>query len=268
MSDKIKRIGFWGDFNSGKTTLLASLYAKRHELGWEMMPENPSDNEVRRFIQEVNDLAQKGILPAATPGGSVREYVFTFEPIKQPQWYRLIGNPIRYRVEIVDVSGEDVTRRGDQQIAFESLDQSEGILMLIDPKAEHDNLVNLFDIVRALEASKHHYAFCLTKMDLDENYPYFSDPQAYLEQVLGDSTFGEIRHLFKKGLARTFAVSAAGRYQTPSGSERPNLIYVVDDQGNRDRQGRLAKIGKLWSPIGIIEPLDWLFKKVSGPIVA
>jgi hypothetical protein len=268
MSDKIKRIGLWGGFNSGKTTLLASLYAKRHELGWEMTPENPSDNETRRFIQEVNDLAQKGILPAATPGGTIREYAFSFEPTTQPQWYRLIGRPIRYQVEIVDVSGEDITRAGEQEIVFESLEQSEGILMLIDPNAEHDNLTNLFDVVSRLKTSTHRFAFCLTKMDLDQNYPFISDPQAYLEQVLGESTYQEIRRLFKKGLARTFAVSAVGRYQTPSGSDRPNLIYVVDDKGNLDRQGRLAKTGKLWSPIGIMEPLAWLFERVSGLTVS
>lgn len=256
------QIGMWGPPSSGKTTLLASIYQKAYDLGWSMKPVDTNAPDIQTFTNEVSDLVDGGVFPGNTPESTLRQYDFIMGPLNQSAWLKMIGRPTQYEVRLTDVSGEDITRGKNQQLVFNTIQESAGVLMLVDPAGSGNSFKDLFDVVNNTDDGNRIYAFCLTKMDLDDNVQYLNNPHKLLKDHVFETSYSEVKHLFDEGRAKTFATSSTGFIESSPGIRRPNIIKVVDKDG--EIQTRMIERGKLWQPYKVIEPLAWLFEKVAG----
>ncbi len=276
------QIGMWGPLASGKTTYLASVYLRHREVGWEIEPSDPSEATTMGFLTgeagAVNTLAS-GDFPGPSPARTLLGYNLDFT-VPTAGFLGLVVNNRTYSVTMLDISGEEIgPRQTFKEDYFASLGTCDGLVLLLDPENEHEwgeafssYYAPLSQLVKRLDHDEMFYAFCITKIDLDHNWNEVhavpeSDKQGYQEnlrqmlmRIIGHAAYQEIAHTFDERRGRMFALSAVGRYQTPDGHRRPNLIREY----GQDVTTRLVYTDQRWQPVGIFEPLQWLFSKAAG----
>ncbi|MCQ3930195.1 MAG: hypothetical protein DPW16_07020 [Chloroflexi bacterium] len=252
----MSQIGIWGPISSGKTTYLASVYVvieARTQVGWRM-DALPS---AREFIQNTAAILAKGRFPPPTELGRNIPY---YE-------YEISNGKKKARMAFMDAPGGLISS-SDNKEYFNMLRQCHSILLMIDPDAstqshnfgssEENYFTTIHRLIFELEdinsKQEINFAVCITKMDLDRHWVKEKDPHGYLREIIGPVPYNKI---FKRkyGKAEVFPISVAGRYSTPNGHERPNVIFL----GEKDKLFIAKPDEKYWRPHKILDPLNWIF---------
>lgn len=275
------RIGLWGPNSAGKTTYLASVYLNRNQVGWEIKPDLDHP-QTRQLVEgERGPVAQLSLLrfPEASAPGQVLDYFFHFTvPAQRPSLLRRKTEDLSFTVNLIDVSGEEIGL--DQSVRedyFERLRECDGMLLMLDASAEHayapsfeDYRPALTQLVNQVDRPALYWAFCITKVDLDDYWAKIAptedmpegaaqrELQDIVREIIGEKAYDEVAFLFDRGRARVFPISSVGRYGTSAGS-RPNL---VEEHIDGELQRRLVHSEADWEPVGIYEPLKWIFEHV------
>lgn len=267
------QIGIWGPTHSGKTTYMASLFLAMKTDGvgkeWEMFPK---DESAEQFKHGVSIALSEGTFPKETDPGTMPRYEYV----------------VSYKDKTLDISFMDSAgaligsvHHPKFQEYFNMLNDCHSILMMIDPDAESHSfgeknenyastITRLVDTLRgSSNRSEINLAVCITKVDLDRHWnaaPH--KPREYLKKIIGviayNTLFSEAENdrtfRRKQGRGRTihvevFPVSVAGRYRTPKGYDRPNVIRLGD------RNEVVIAKTEAWEPYGVLKPLEWIFLK-------
>lgn len=255
----------WGASGVGKTMYLAGamleIFARETGWTWVMAGADAEQQRTYDFINSEMGKLLNGAVPEPTDAGQAPEqYVFHLE-----QEYDWLGKRGRnFHLTLVDVAGIHIEDVNDTQRYFETLCNSDGVLMMIDPglkatylaataegaEVTYFALLNL--IISHLQAKhvqgaklKIPVAICLTKMDENEHWPHRGDPKKYLKDLFGKETFGRLDRTFAD--KEYFSVSVVGRYIDPvTGREGPNLNPDGDHLLKRERDAHCVLTPLLW----------------------
>lgn len=265
----IPQIAVWGASGVGKTVYLAgamlalqTFYEDR--WSWLIGGNSAGREHTFDFINYEIGKLQGGRMVQPTEEKEPEQYLFQLE-----QRGDLLGRTGRYHeIALVDVAGVLIEDTADRYSYFETLRNSQGILMLIDPKLKgvyqaptpersevtYFALINL--LIKHLQDThgkgarlEMPIAICLTKIDQEEHWPYRNQPKKYLQEILGKATFNLLANTFTK--KEFFAISTVGRYRDPvTGQEQSNLDPHPD-------RNHLLNF-KAWEPYCVLDPLFWL----------
>jgi hypothetical protein len=274
-------IGMWGPPRAGKTTYLAALYqwsSTFRESRWSMLTRG---EEAHRFVElAANQLldnrgprtGSQGSFPKSTDQDRV--FAYEFRIVKKA----IVGGfaPRSFDLTFNDAAGAAVQHGNDKIGYFDSLRACNGILCLIDPIVDHRGdqpgplhteesylslLGRLFtELSRGGEVRRDGYlpinvAFCISKIDLDEHWPWRDRPEEHCREIIGDRAFELILKRCHPARRSFSAVSAVGRYRPGSGEERPN----VESAGDYFRVASPAQ----WKPFQLAKPLAWLLSRIE-----
>lgn len=264
----IPQIAVWGASHVGKTVYLAgamlALATFHREWSWLMGGDGDERQRTFDFINFEIGKLQGGKMVQPTEEKEPEKYIFQLE-----QRGDLLGRRGRYHeIALADVAGIQIEDTTDRKRYFETLRNSQGVLMLIDPtlknvyqaptpaKSEisYFALINL--LIKHLQETQAKgaklempIAICLTKIDQEEHWPYRTQPETYLQETLGKAAFNLLTNTFTT--KEFFAVSTVGRYRDPvTGEERSNLDPHPD-------RNQLLNF-KAWEPYCLLDPLFWL----------
>jgi len=254
------KIGIWGPRESGKTTFLVSLYLEMSQPNsdWHVTLE---DNHTREFMKTATGFMDDGTFPAPTDIGQVLRL-----GIEHKRSANFIHRLKTYDLQMLDASGSLVDSRiGEispdiRQEYFAYLRECNGILMIIDPESKyrngpelssimyHDLLEEFFaEVPINNNGEKPYIAFCITKMDLNKHWENRNNPD-YLDKVIGTSASRLVYERCGSEQFKVFPISAVGRYLTPEGLERPNVIETMEGLkiARNERISLNLKSGLLW----------------------
>lgn len=264
----IPQIAVWGASGVGKTVYLAgamlALATFHPKWNWLMGGDGAERQRTFDFINYEIGKLQGGSMVQPTEEKEPEQYIFQLE-----QRGDLLGRNGRYHeIALVDVAGVLIEDTTDRRRYFETLRNSQGVLMLIDPKLKgiyqaptperseitYFALVNL--LIKHLQEThakgarlEMPIAICMTKIDQEEHWPYRNQPKMYLQETLGKATFNLLTNTFTR--KEFFAVSTVGRYRDPvTGEEASNLDPHPD-------RNQLLNF-KAWEPYCVLDPLFWL----------
>lgn len=279
MAEKQADIGIWGPTKAGKTTYLAGLLwaIDKFAPGWQIWPAE-GDRATEDFFLRYSSSFANGVFPPSTPQD--RPFIYNFRmSYKDNNGFGRVGR--YHEITVLDVAGEYMNRADDPIGYYKKLRKCKGILCMIDPEiSQHngqpvpvasakteDSYISLL-IRMGIELHQENglasdftlnklFAFTLTKMDLDQHWPYRQTPQAYMYRVLGEAGYNRLIKMTNPQRREFFAISVVGQYRTLSGEERPN----IEDAGNDSC--RIADLSQ-WTPYKLLDPLFWLFDKIEA----
>jgi GTPase SAR1 family protein len=255
-------IGIWGPTRAGKTTLLARIYQEMLASKWNMEPFN-NDPRTIDYINLVLKPLSNGFVPQSTPVGDLYDFLFAYNgPGK-----RFRHRNKKYRLGLADAAGvflEDNSStipRAWKEDYFEYLSICDGLLLIIDPeyivRQQALGLSSYFEMVESLFTalvSSHNgmvkpvISLCVSKMDLEPHHSHVTKIEDYLKQIIGAKTYKIFTQYCFADRFKVFPTSAVGRYRTPGGLERPNLIQTPsgDRIPNLETSGYNASRALLW----------------------
>ncbi len=271
----LPKIAVWGASGVGKSTFVAGSLLTMHKfsLGWKWIlnGEGEEYEKTHEFIQyEMNTLLSGNMLPPTSADKKPDRYIFQFE--QEGNFWGIRGR--YHKVELIDVAGirtEDTDEDEAEFRYFETLCQSQGILMMVDPNLKEEDgpataqrarktyfqLINR--LIKYLKTTRLGgtmlnipLAICLTKMEQEEHWKYRNRPADYLQTLLGPIIFNQINDTFKT--KEYFAVSTVGRYQNPIKGEIPNIDAKEEIFLNVDE----------WQPYRLLDQLFWLLDQLAG----
>ena len=295
MIESSPRIGLWGWYNSGKTSYLVALYRDLgiHNKGWRMYPR---DIDSEKFIE----MRAKELMPGGYLIGS--SDLIELEERSVEYGFELVANdrlkPRDYLLTLVDGKGRFTKSPNDVSGYFGELQKCDGIICLIDPEIDASGLLpkpaqfepgdppeSYFELLERLfrklamgnltekRCLRPHIAFCVNKIDLDEPWQAIKDParnqigmnpiKDYCHRIIGNQATQLIQIHCDPRRINYFALSAVGRYDAPAvdAHGRPTTINRSNYEPAGDRY-RIAALDK-WNPIGLMEPLKWLFDRID-----
>jgi hypothetical protein len=263
---EIRSIGIWGPSQSGKTTYLASLISemKSNPDKWDLVQLRSQDHDTNIDTKLVPDL-RKGLFPAGTDfvdPSELKPYVYHITK-------RNLLSKKRFSIKILDFPGIWVGLGDSRSKALlEHLAECDGIIAIVDPQKEnggeavfghseknYDHVISeLISEIRSTQEDNTtvpRISFCISKCDLDQNFKYIDNPEEYFKSIIGRAIWGDIKNTFRKK-HKVFCISSVGRYLTPSGHEKPNIVFDTAEAIERipypDKR----------NPINLLEPLEWL----------
>lgn len=275
------RIGIWGPTGSGKTSYLAALLLEmqKHDSLYDTML---ISSTAVNFGVNISSQLNEGYFPRGTDARNPAvHYEIRFEHKYETWKDRIQHRNKTYIVDFLDGAGRFI---GDDTLDhaveyFAHLISCNGILLMIDPELASGErnfgfpggsyLSTLQILIHHLPKDSRHkimtnLAFCITKSDLDDRWrnfgQYWVEPQLpieCLEAVLDKQAFGIISSGcdLKKKVA-VFSTSVVGRYTTPGGDNRPNIVSLGDDVEIIEKKNRKVQ--------HVVEPLLWLFKQIDA----
>ena len=269
----------WGSKGAGKTSFLGALYfAIKKNNNWTIVPVNEHSNI---FIQKIHDqMIDNKEFPLPTDPNDI-DKVFTFEigknrtnAITKMMYKFRKGSYKKIETSFIDAAGEffeDPEKEKEfKNYISNNINNVQGILCLIDPDRADSNSDDnksyfslLFDNlskVRSILVSSSSkssnldkipipIAICLTKMDVKERKEYINSPESFAKNIMGDIAYKLIQNYFDPDLIKYFACSSVGF--TEDGG--PNIIL------NSEGIDRPFEV----KPVNVIEPFEWLMKKIS-----
>lgn len=241
-------ISIWGPVAAGKTVYVAGLILSLLNPELDNWNVSPFDEPARTFVKyQVGNLALGNF---ANP--TERPYSLTFKVFRDQ---KESGDHI---FRIFDTQGgmleRDYFYSGRQDI----LQQSEGIILLIDPTQDYSSghflrqIQEFFFDISASKLQSNGYldmsiAICLTK--IDQNWEMRNNPKDNLHRVLGQRVIDLITTNFESDRRQFFSTSVVGVQPDQS----PNILqseYRVKDLTN-------------WQPYGLLEPFVWITENIE-----
>lgn len=255
-----RKIGIWGLTGAGKTTYLAALWLavnSSHSTGWKIWPENEKAETL--FTNYSGDL-RNGIFPPAT------------DPDTNPVQYDLMleytshrGRSQRYNLSLIDAAGQHVLDNSDNYGYFETLRQSSGILLMIDPNPIVEEqkkqgyfqpitrlLFKLRDRLKENGKIDTDIALCATKCDMGKWSDRAGNPQGIFPEIMDRFSYNAIKTNFSS--ICEFAVSSVGLLDTPSGQTISNMDYDIVNNQQRLKIRNMEQ----WKPMCLLKPIIWL----------
>lgn len=247
----VVKIGIWGPPASGKTSYLVMLqFADRN--GWNIRPMQQKARDL--FISGTKLMRnQLEFVPATLPEEGVHFLPFEFEGPGGLFQKRKI-----FRVFMPECSGEYYEYPSTDSELVGMISSCDGILWLVDPwQIDHPNpnhktytemiqeWLGLIHEVQGTGRLKHHMAFCLTKMDLPSYVDHFNNAENFCLNKLGTEVRYFLHDYCDPRKVEFFATSAIGYDRR---TKQSNV--------NPSDFGALIKPAM---PIGLFEPLRWLF---------
>ena len=256
------RLGIWGTEGSGKTLYLIMLYeALLVSKDWQVTSDKTACQFVEEHLDEIDNTDKPGLLPLPT---EKNKQIEIFRYILTPTSDNNITNS-KVVLEFIDAPGEfyreilkadaKVVKKTYSSIKSENEDfieeyediveylmSCDGIIFLLDPKPRNNTTESyrtlLFELFNEFQARsqdlyskdrriKQYMAFCVTKVDDDDNlWEKAENPQKLVEEVMGERMWSYLPNfcylqldpekrnkLHKHNRCEFFAVSAIGRYQ-------------------------------------------------------
>lgn len=256
-----RKIGIWGLTGAGKTTYLAALWLAVNNTPsteWRILAKNETAKTL--FINYSGDLSN-GIFPPATdPDTNPVQYDFMLEY----KSYR--GRSQRYNLSLIDAAGQHVLDDNDKYGYFETLQQSSGLILMIDPNPIVEEqkkqgyfkpitrLLSKLDNCRNNNSGKieTNIALCATKCDMGKWPNIAGNPQGIFREIMDHFTYNAIKTSFSS--VCEFAISSVGLLKTPTGEIISNMDFIIEDNQQRLK----IRDMKHWEPMCLLEPIIWL----------
>lgn len=253
---KAVRVGIWGPTGVGKTSYILGLHFADDNAGWSIRPAHPE--ALTFYIEGVDMLRKRLTFPPASPTGDPTAYHFELE--KPPGW---VGRREVFTIVLPEAAGEDYEQATDELLREYHLCQ--GIIWLIDPqynpppdKKGYTRLLQewlgLLHLRQGGGRIEKFMAFCVTKMDHPNSYPFIADPAKYCEKLLGEDFYIALEKYCREDRIRFFAISVAG--VNPRTGESNAEINVVHS-GSK-------KLKRPAEPINLYQPLLWLVNQIKS----
>jgi GTPase SAR1 family protein len=277
------RISLWGPKGAGKTTYIAMIYgtALKSNIKWII---RPNDIASTQFVQENINIIRSGVFP--TPTAYVQEpniYRYHIHALNsavlsengnEKEFLESVVDFVRnvksnqlskkdtskdIVISLADVAGEQFFNESLDHALWEYLATSDGLICLLDPSEAENHFDITFRLLQFLWLKlknhpnmlvdgrlPHYVAFCFSKIDQPDFVKFLNKPHdliLYLESQMGLDIEKLLLQYFLPDRITYFTISSIG------------LQTKID--------GPLIENPKDISPINILEPLQWLFRKLE-----
>lgn len=270
------KITFWGPKSSGKTTYLAMVYgiALKSAINWIIAP---GDEASTIFIKDQINLIRKGNFPI--PSQDQATYIYEITPgynlpteKEAPDLIEVLrdflsGADIKkgdvedfspLTINFVDVPGEFYLSKPLEDPLWEDLENSDGLICLINPADTEKSFEYLFQLLHFLKIKckesgrlihnklPHYIALCFSQIDQPQFREYINKPKEIVK-LLEEKDMFSIEKILLQSIhldrLKIITVSSVG---TECGAS----------------DGTIANPGKI-NPINVLQPLKWFFEKMG-----
>lgn len=280
------KIAIIGLKKSGKSTFLTVLHYALVKRGsrWRIRPLD------KRTIREINRLTKRlfeqRLYPPSTAAGEGRIPDMRFH-VERESILLGLGEGTRFELVAADLPGDAVLGiSGEKEFhGFyeEYVKGCAAIIFLIDPQEKWledvtrdpyaDYYYSVFNSILAelgaQGSQRIHAAFCITKLDKEEDTPSSFSEDGYYDllkleakaaEILGDGTKATIDQSFRR--VKWYAVSATGYYQDEDGTYRSQFV-VRHAPGESNEQPGIVRPRDL-TPIGVVEVAEYVFNLIAA----
>jgi len=239
------KIGVWGPQGSGKTTYMIMLQFADDLEGWKIKPLGRETQEI--YLEGTDSMREKEEFVLPTPLETTY-LTFDFEGPVGGFFQRSRS----FRVIVPEAPGEFYENPKNHSELVDEMSRYQSILWLIDPeqiryrRIIQEWLYLLYGRQGRKGDLEHYMAFCLTKMDLPNHYPYIDNPKDYCLDILGNDVQMYLETYCDLNKIEFFATTSIGvdhNMETNMDLTDPNW----------------EKLRNPARPINLFQPFQWLF---------